>query len=64
MWAHPVFGPDREGAAVAAIAELEAARAMLVSLDHCFTARAIERHRMAVQVRVMYSEYGDTFRAH
>ena len=59
-----VFGPDRAGAAVRAIAELQAAQDMLTSWDHCFTPRAIERHREAVIARAMYAEYGDDFRGH
>lgn len=59
---HPVFGPDRPTAAVRAISELEDARAMLASWDHCFTPAAIERHRKAVRVRAMYAEYGDDYR--
>lgn len=61
---HPVFGPDRAQAAAAAIVELEAARDMLTSWDHCFTPPAIARLAEAARVRAMYSEYSDDFRGH
>lgn len=61
---HPAFGPDRPRAAIRAIAELQAAREALVSIEWCFTPPVIERHRRAVQIRDMYPEYADDFRGH
>lgn len=62
---HPVFGPDRPRAAVAAITELRAAEAAAaVWWPQEPTPGTAARLSRAREVRAMYGEYGDTFRGH
>ena len=63
-YSHPVFGPERRAAALAAISELAAATAPLTGYSDYDTPTMRARYVAARDAREHYSEYGTSFDAH
>lgn len=61
---HPVFGPDRQSAALAAINELAATESVMTGWPDYDTAAMVQRRNTARDNRSYYSEYGSSFDEH
>jgi len=58
---HPVYGPERPAAALAAINELAAAEAVMTGWSDYDTPTMCRRRDVAKDNRACYSEYGTSF---